>query len=222
MRLIGDVHGKFRRYREIIRDCSASIQVGDMGVGFRSFPHGEPQANPPFDAMFQGDHRFIRGNHDNPAVCRKHLRWIHDGAVEGTTMFIGGGDSIDKAYRIKDYSWWEDEQLSYKEFNVTVGFYTDLKPLVMITHECPSSVAVELCRAKGVTKWKENSITSQALEMMFSIHRPKLWVFGHWHNSFDAMVYGTRFICLNELEYREVNLETGEADERVQTTKGNN
>jgi hypothetical protein len=51
MRLIGDIHGKFSQYKRIIKDCQASIQVGDMGVGFRSWPHGQPSANPPYDAM---------------------------------------------------------------------------------------------------------------------------------------------------------------------------
>ena len=32
---IGDVHGKYNRYRDIIRDCENTIQVGDMGIGFR-------------------------------------------------------------------------------------------------------------------------------------------------------------------------------------------
>jgi hypothetical protein len=215
MRLIGDVHGKYRRYREIIRDCPASIQVGDMGVGFRSFPHGEPQANPTYDAMLEGDHKFIRGNHDNPAVCRKHSQWIADGHVEGTTMFLGGGDSIDKEYRIEGYSWWEDEQLTYKELHDLTVRYLEVKPLVMITHECPRMIAYNLCHTAGITKYKDDSITSFALQAMLDLHQPKLWVFGHWHRSYDAVLGTTRFICLNELEHIEVNLETGEVSDAV-------
>lgn len=45
---IGDVHGKYGPYRNLIKDKIGTIQVGDMGVGFRKWPHGEPETNPPY------------------------------------------------------------------------------------------------------------------------------------------------------------------------------
>ena len=35
MRFIGDVHGKYGQYKKLIAEVDSSIQVGDMGVGFR-------------------------------------------------------------------------------------------------------------------------------------------------------------------------------------------
>ena len=49
MRFIGDVHGKFTQYKRLIADVPASIQVGDMGVGFRrisGYRDGEEYSNP--------------------------------------------------------------------------------------------------------------------------------------------------------------------------------
>lgn len=37
MRFIGDVHGKFKSYKTLIKDIPMSIQVGDMGVGFKKY-----------------------------------------------------------------------------------------------------------------------------------------------------------------------------------------
>lgn len=58
IRFIGDVHGKYDRYKKIIQDAPGSIQLGDLGVGFRRI--GGPQAgdfysNPPHYAMVRGN-----------------------------------------------------------------------------------------------------------------------------------------------------------------------
>src|SRR5690348_14652539 len=109
MKFIGDVHGLYERYDRIIKEHANTIQVGDMGIGFRRWPHGEWQANPPFDVMVAQNALFIRGNHDNPGVCRNHKQWIADGYVRTTekgnvVMFIGGAHSIDAKLRIEGFS----------------------------------------------------------------------------------------------------------------------
>lgn len=206
IRFIGDVHGKFRRYREIIRDCPCSIQVGDMGVGFRSFPHGEESANPPYNAMREGDHRFIRGNHDNPCVCKNHSQWLSDGHVEDGMMFIGGADSIDKAYRIEGYSWWRDEELSYAQLDELVQKYQQVKPEIIVTHDCPQDVAAEIIRPMLLNGSFEQTRTRKAFQEMWSCHSPKIWIHGHYHVSRDTVLNGTRFICLAELEYKDIEI----------------
>jgi hypothetical protein len=214
MRLIGDVHGKYEQYKRIIADCRATIQVGDMGIGFRRTQGpraGEIYGNPPHYAMVKGDHRFIRGNHDNPAECRKHSQWVPDGTLEGDVMFVGGAISIDRAYRIEDYSWWADEELSIAELNALVDVYIQAKPRVMVTHDCPrevSDILLSQFYIGGGPLQKLQSRTCQALQAMWSAHSPELWVFGHYHHSFDHVLtggreQGTRFVCLNELEYRD-------------------
>lgn len=215
VRLIGDVHGKYGPYRTILKSSPyPTIQIGDMGIGFRKWPHGEWHTNPPHALMVEKKARFIRGNHDNPSVCRQHSQFIKDGSVEGSTMFVGGALSIDKAYRYPEFSWWEDEEISTRELNELVEQYEKTMPMVMITHECPESLALEVFRAGGNgTKLDPRFVsrTRQAFESMLSWYAPKLWVFGHWHTSFDYLHEGkTRFICLNELECKDVDLDEGE------------
>lgn len=207
-RLIGDVHGKYGPYKKILKESPhPTIQVGDLGVGFFKWPHGEPAVNPPYDLMVEGGHRFIRGNHDNPAVCSRHTQWIKDGTVEGDVMFIGGALSIDSMYRVEGFSWWPKEELSIEELNQLVDKYLEVKPRVMITHECPEEVSEALLQTiplipNGGTKSSPDfaSRTRQAFQSMWSAHSPEIWVFGHWHVPFDHTLRGTRFKCLPELE----------------------
>jgi hypothetical protein len=210
IRFIGDVHGKYDRYKKIIKTpCSLnsrlpSIQVGDMGVGFRRLD-GSFHKNPPFDAMI--DDRFIRGNHDNPEVCKQHQKYIADGTIENNMMFIGGGLSIDRQWRVEGFSWWPDEEVSMAELNTMVDVYTTLRPEIMVTHDCPESVAGALITGStSLFKLNMPSRTRQAFQSMFEIHQPRLWIFGHWHMSLDKIINGTQFICLAELEYRDINV----------------
>lgn len=208
-RLIGDVHGKYKQYSRIISECKSSIQVGDMGVGFRrvgSAFDGQPYANPPYDKMVAGDHRFIRGNHDNPNVCDAHTQYIPDGTIESGVMFIGGALSVDREYRTEGYDWWADEELSAVELHQMVDLYQLMKPHTMITHECPESVAEVMMALSGRRKLDFPSRTRQAFQSMFEIHQPARWCFGHWHMSFDGVIDGTRFVCLAELEWKDIDL----------------
>lgn len=200
MKLIGDVHGKYAQYKALIRKHSDTIQVGDLGLGFRRFPHGNYTTNPPHAEMVKANARFIRGNHDNPGVCRNHSQFIKDGTVEDDVMFVGGAWSIDWKYRIEGYSWWADEQLSQEEFNQVMDVYSVVKPRVMVTHDCPHSVNLQI----HTHHYFDKSRTQQALQAMFDIHQPEIWVHGHHHVSVDHTIKGTRFICLAELEIKEI------------------
>lgn len=198
---IGDVHGKFRQYEAIIREHQNTIQVGDMGVGFRRWPHGTASANPPYDEMVKANARFIRGNHDNLAVCYRHTQWIRDGLIHDGVMYIGGGHSIDYMYRTEGFSWWADEQLSPEQLELLLQMYREAKPHTMVTHDCP----MFLYQALHDRVYKTNSVTPDAFDRMFgSDHQPKLWVFGHHHQSFDMTIKGTRFVCLAELEVKDL------------------
>lgn len=208
LRVIGDVHGKFKPYRNIIRDVPFSIQAGDMGVGFRGYRHGElvHLTNPPYDAMSEGHHLFIRGNHDNPEVCKRQRYWIPDGTVVDGIFCLGGAVSIDRAYRTEGLDWWPDEELSYAELERMIDEYAAIKPEVVITHDCPSSIANEILAAFNMRKIEDGSRTRVALEQMLAAHQPREWYFGHWHVSLSFVRGRTKFQCLNELEYVDVEI----------------
>jgi len=207
-RVIGDAHGKWVQYAEIAEGADQSIQVGDMGVGFL------PEAmNENMNEWYVNNgmtHKFIRGNHDNPEKCKKMFGWINDGLIINDIMFIGGAWSIDQAYRVEGVSWWRDEELSYSELALLVETYTYMKPRVMITHDCPERVSQKMFIDAGLSLGGDVSHptrTGQAFDAMFEIHKPKLWIFGHWHVSAMEKIEGTKFICLDELDFIDVDLD---------------
>lgn len=203
IRFIGDCHGKWGQYKTLIKSASESIQLGDMGVGFIDPRTEQMVSNPPHDSMVKNNARFIRGNHDNPSVCRNHSRFIPDGHYEDGMFFLGGGVSVDKAYRLERYSWWEDEELTYRELHAILDKYLELKPSIVCSHECPEGIAELMMNGM---KLNFPSRTRQVMQAMWDGHRPKVWLFGHWHTSFDRNIMGTRFVCLNELEYLDLDI----------------
>lgn len=197
MRFIGDIHGKLPQYLRLLDGCTESVQVGDFGYGFGL------QGQAEFIAQHmpqKGKHYFIRGNHDNPAECAKSKHWIPDGTYENGIMFVGGADSIDKEYRTEGVSWWRDEELSYSELGAMIDIYIANKPRIMVTHDAPESAVARFFNCY------DGNRTRQAFDAMFSIHNPEIWIFGHWHRHVDQVIDGTRFICLAELEYIDLEI----------------
>jgi predicted phosphodiesterase len=186
MRYIGDVHGNrnqnMSKYIKLTTEVESSIQVGDFGAGFIPLPD------------LDVNHRFIRGNHDDPAICAASQNWIPDGTSQGEMFFVGGAYSVDRDDRIIGRDWWPDEEISWGRLDEIIDLFAKAKPKIMITHDCPRDVAIGF--------WHHlRSRTASALQAMFEIHQPELWIFGHHHTSVQQVVNGTKFICLAELEY---------------------
>jgi predicted phosphodiesterase len=195
VRYIGDIHANYQNWLGIIDGADESVQVGDYGIGFRQ---------PPYAHFAPRNHRFIRGNHDNPARCFGEEHYIHDGTIEGDIMYVGGALSIDRSMRTEGVDWWRNEELSYEEFDTLIEKYADNKPKMMVTHECPDYVATCLMSHYRRTKYDDKSITRQAFDAMWDIHMPEIWIFGHWHLNYDQKIGDTRFICLNIEEFIDI------------------
>ena len=202
VRFIGDVHGKIEQYLKKIEGVENSIQVGDVGLGFRGvhvprLPVG---------------HHFLRGNHDDPAAHAKHFNYIGDyGMWDSPKLFyLSGAFSIDYMYRLSGVSWWPDEELSDSDLASASLMYVARKPDYVVTHDCPAYVRHTLLSklALGFRPEKDlNCRTSSVLQYMFEAHKPKIWVFGHYHLDMDFVYEGCRFICLNELSTIDLELE---------------
>jgi predicted phosphodiesterase len=197
--VIGDVHGKRKQYLDIIKDVDYSVQLGDMDFNYDHLNNvGE-------------NHLFFGGNHDNYDIinnCKNNLgdfgllndrfNWINE-----PVFFIRGEDSIDKNQRIDGVSWWRNEELSKSQMDLVVDMYCEQKPDIILTHGCPDLIYKIVL---GKFQRSSPSSTSKFLSVLYSIHRPKLWLFGHHHISLN-MVYEnvTNFICLDELETHTIN-----------------
>ncbi len=209
IRFIGDVHAKWSKFQDIIKGCDRSLQVGDFGVGFINPRTNKPYSNPPYDHMAKGEHFFIRGNHDNPGACKRHPFWIKDGgsAFGRDDIFcVGGAFSIDRDRRTENYDWWHDEELSYGELSNIMDAYELIKPKIVVTHECPDSVITRICHEKGIHKYDIPSVTRRCFDNMLEIHKPDLWIHGHWHLSSRKIYNGVEIISLGELEYVDIDV----------------
>lgn len=186
--IIGDVHGLVSEYKKITDNCDKSIQLGDMNFDYDFFSKKNINTN----------HKFLCGNHDCPdkaKLCPNNLGLFGKIDLEGKNgYFVSGALSIDKHMRTVGYDWFENEQLSYEQMTEAIADYQNVKPDIVLSHDCPLTIRRE------VWGYNDRNLTCMGLEMMFSIHRPKLWVFGHMHRTLDIKIENTRFICLNELK----------------------
>jgi hypothetical protein len=206
VRFIGDVHAKFDRYKKLIRNVTTSVQVGDFGVGFYQ-GEGRGLTRPPYDHMAKGDHRFIRGNHDNPEQCRTHPFWIPDGSVIHDKIFcVGGAYSIDQHRRTQGLDWWPDEELTYAQFQSVFDAYEAAKPEIVVAHEMPEHVAHYVCNKLGISKLNIPSVTRQALEAMVEFHKPRVFIHGHWHFDHVTEFRGVKYIGLGELSHLDMQI----------------
>lgn len=218
LRIVGDIHGKFNEYSFYNLGVGRtrhmgdpvppenSVQVGDFGIGFYS-PYWHESVR---DWMnkYPG-HRFIRGNHDDPAMCKTMPGYIADGTIENDVMYVGGAWSIDREWRTEGKDWWPDEELSIDELNKIFDLYVKHRPRVMITHDCPTHVSYEMFISKGdglVNTPHIQTRTAQAFQAMFEEYQPEEWYFGHWHYTRQMKLYGTKFQCLGELDYVDIEI----------------
>jgi hypothetical protein len=192
MIFIGDVHGKINRFLPILEKYRTKrvVQIGDMGVGFPGVVLPELRAW----------HKWFAGNHDNPEACSGHPNNLgRFGYVKSDGyFFVSGAWSIDAGQRVPGVEWWANEELHQHEMDEAREAYLEAKPEVVATHDGPYSVITNL-RASWPGPIRETR-TSLFLDELLKLHRPKTWVFGHWHQSWQREIQGTRFVCLKELE----------------------
>lgn len=216
MIFIGDIHGQYCKYEEVLKkhDYQDSIQLGDFGLGFGSY-YSNPK-NPKeysWDSIPHGHHKFIRGNHDNPAICERYDEYLGDCGFDSLTgiFWLSGAESIDRQYRTANFDWWENEELSMKDLEQAIQLAKDSKPEIVISHDGPWSI---LCQWWSHYRRGKSSRTSRAMDFIQMECSADLYIFGHHHNSFPGGVRGCpkmeykegkrQFICLNELAVYDI------------------
>ncbi len=195
LRIIGDVHGKVdwairgrSSYLDLVDGCTHSLQVGDLGDA-EVYAVLVDQVDPE-------RHRFVPGNHDDYDHLPPHALGDFGLSTLGGVefFFVRGAPSIDKEFRIRQgVPWWPREELDEAAFSAALEAYGAAKPALVVTHDCPANIAPFLVKPAG-------GRTGEWLERMLAAHRPRRWVFGHFHQSWSREIGGTRFQCLDELE----------------------
>jgi hypothetical protein len=205
--IIGDVHGKTDQYQKMLRqryEGQRTIQIGDMGIGFSGVGLHELPEN----------HKWFRGNHDDPAKCRAYKSYLGDyGFIPEDSLFwIAGAYSIDRAWRTPGVSWWEDEELNFSELDAALDLYIKSKPRFVISHEAPTSAGTWLLTQVAPNFRPEKIVTTrtgQAMQSMLDFHKPEKWIFGHYHVDKTFNFHGVEFTCVNELSTHTIDTSDG-------------
>jgi len=190
-RFIGDCHGKIEAYKNLLKKYP-TIQLGDLGFNYT------------FLADIDSDqHKFIAGNHDHHMDKYHRSHYLGDYGLYDNMFFLSGAFSIDSKYRTPGYDFFINEELSPIQLEYALKLYLESKPDIVISHDCPSIVPIR--RSGVLTRYGINedyvSNTVTCMDVMFKLHQPKFWIFGHHHKSYDEIINKTRFKCLNELEF---------------------
>jgi predicted phosphodiesterase len=221
LRIIGDVHGQIdsdslftraaRPYLDLISDAAYSVQVGDMGDGET---YGQLVAN--VDAR---RHRFFPGNHDHYDRLPPHslgdfgtLCW---GGVD--FFFIRGAASADRDKLVRlgqelgKTLWFEQEELTDDQMHAATQEYLRVRPYIVLSHDAPTDIA-RLAREHARRLSPPNpaavfrsSRTKDFLQRLLEQHRPRLWLFGHYHRDWRYREGETLFVCVGELSYVDID-----------------
>lgn len=191
MRIIGDVHGHYQSYLNIVKECEYSVQLGDFGFDYSILNS--------IDSQY---HKVLAGNHDNYDKVGNFPHFLGDFGI--TTLnnirfgYIRGALSVDRMYRIPSVSWWENEELEYDDGNKCVEFFRNNPVDIMLSHDCPHSIVPFVI----TNPYKVlSSTTNRLLEFILYDVRPIQWFFGHHHHTWSSTIDGCYFRCLNELEF---------------------
>ena len=207
--LYGDIHGSFKYFEEQLnRNKGLGIQLGDLGIGFRQeiinpaffYDNTQPYKIPTLTNFECSREKmvFLKGNHDFPEMCRSHPNYLGEFGIFKGMFFVSGAWSIDKEFRKEGVDWWPDEELSISQGYDALELYDKTKPDIVLTHECPLDILSYVHHNIIPTR------TGQLLNEMYHIHHPKHWYFAHHHVSFEKILFGTHFKCLNVGEYIKI------------------
>jgi predicted phosphodiesterase len=203
IRIISDVHGQGWLHKDMLSNryghFDYSVQIGDLGFKYDYLKDLDSNV-----------HKFFGGNHDNYNLINNVPHNLGDfGQLKfGDTsfndvFFMRGAYSIDKSSRIEGLSWWPEEEMSYSTLKKCIKEYKDVRPKYVLSHTCPGFLVSYLI---GANRALLNTKTNEAMDQMFDVHQPQLWVFGHFHMNFMKIVGNTTFLCLKDDTFMDLEI----------------
>ena len=194
------------------------IVLGDMGLFWRNDKKDADAIIKFYEDNYTCNLWFIDGNHENHPLLKAlpivdklgyvspHIRYIPRGTVLDLggcrCLFIGGAESIDKAFRQEGLSWWKDETITEDDISNIENQHYDY----VFSHTCPESVFNEyrflLCSTNvlKMTDDTECHISEKRLEQVKNNISFDNWWFGHFHqdvtlnNNFACLLHGFKKI----------------------------
>lgn len=205
----GDTHGDFSRFKKFKKDKELTkddyvLILGDAGILWTEDLHNRRTIKHldklPFTTLFvEGNHTCypkyklyptIKWNGGNVTMLSDSVIHLQRGQVftiDNKKIFtFGGALSIDRQYRIKDVTWFEEEVPNYKEeieglINLELNSY---KVDYIFSHDCSESIFQDI-----LYKYKLWNLGTYSLRKYFEniskIVDFRHWYFGHYHYDYD-------------------------------------
>lgn len=221
--VLGDWHGNTHYAVRVIRHLAGRgvrrfVHTGDFAYDFRP---GFLRAMEGELERFDADLAFIPGNHEDydylesvpleddgagrirerVVYLPRGVRWSWDGR---TWMGLGGAASIDRIHRKQvgpGKQWWPQELITEADVRTaTAGGHVDM----LITHDAPSSVDIELPPFSWIPPEDEAAAIEQRsmLERVVEGVTPEILVHGHHHR-----YQSVRAVARSGHEYLAVSLD---------------
>lgn len=224
---IGDLHGSFETLVQLIKPFTDTcfIVCGDCGFGFADTKYAKIQkmikAN--FDAGLEKRNNyllFFRGNHDDPSyfeapikdyINTHRFRLMEDFTIvevaRERVMCIGGAVSVDRRFRKVNSSYWFDEEISFKNYDLhRYVKETEVPITILATHSAPRKYVMAYVKKED---WVRISFDvdkklvldcdreDKVLENMYKNYPAPKWIHGHYHFSGVRPIEHGELISLN-------------------------
>ena len=203
--VVGDIHGKFSKFSNLIygKSNATYILAGDVGLGFHTDDIYENWFLKWNEELKENNIilYFMRGNHDDPSYWNEdkinysNIRLVKDYETlninNKNILCVGGAISIDRKYRKEGYTYWKDEKFTLDESKLNSLNNID----IVISHTSPSfsyprDNNTEFLRSfYQVDANLKNELTTERLELdvMYNIlksnNKITEWYYGHFHDS---------------------------------------
>lgn len=172
--LLSDVHGDWTKAMPAITlanklGCNC-VSLGDLGDS-RTYR----KTLGLYDNFY-----LVAGNHEEYPNLHNYTNYLGDFGTlpfASNVFFVRGAYSIDKNYRTPGYDWFPDEELTYTKAEQALELYEELKPEIVLTHDCPYYMAHKI---QGSII---ESFTGRMLTEMIKIYEPRNWYHGHHHRN---------------------------------------
>ncbi len=199
--ITGDMHGEYKRFEDRrlkkLTEEDKLIICGDFGFVWDN----SPEERKTLQKIGERRHLtlFVDGTHENFSllqtypvcelfggrarhICGNIYQLLRGEiyTIEGSTFFaFGGGDSEDRELRLRNGTWWKEEQPSVLEMQYAVESLDKVHRKVdfIITHQPPLKAMALVDRKCRVTA------TSSFLDELSHKVRYKKWFFGSLHKN---------------------------------------
>lgn len=173
------------------------IQLGNMrhGVNASNIEFFNNHIEKRFDNF-----RFIRGNNDNPEICRKSQHYLGNYGVNYRYgyFFVSGSGTTEQQRMERRYnvSWFMDEEMQMDEMFKMASLYEQTKPEIVITNEIP-----HIIKMKNEIR---STKTSMILGDLVRLHKPRVWIYCLDHPHDEEKHYEIEGTIYHGVKTREV------------------